>query len=468
MISKQEIEEKAAEFEIHAANVERDYVFGWVLAGIYQASSLRHELVFKGGNCFRKAYFPATRFSKDLDFATETQINPESLRSEILNACAYAGAESGVSFDLDRTRVEPQQEIDGERTVYDVRIYFRDFYGNPGACTISISLDVTEFEQILLPIQSRQLIHPYSDSDRCRVTLRCLKLEEMVASKLKCMLQREHIADVFDLAYSVAVNRDLDIDRKEVVSTFLKKTIFEGSPLTAKKLLLELPIHTLQDLWTRYIVCPVRSFFDFARATEAVRSFVDSIFLTYAPAVAGGFGGAPVYAPSASREFPPTTYVPSPARATIISAISRRHVLRVTYDGVSRLVEPYSLAFKRKQDGVGREYLYVYDRTGGRSSGPGVKSFINSKIERVDDTHQEFEPRARMTMASSPTFASPSRGFARSASYSRPRWRYVYSCVYCQREFTHVVRNASLNKHDDGYGNPCYGRRGVIVREDYY
>src|SRR5713101_3350321 len=57
MITKQEIEEKAAEFDIHVANVERDYVFGWILTGIYTASPLKEILILKGGNGLRKAYF---------------------------------------------------------------------------------------------------------------------------------------------------------------------------------------------------------------------------------------------------------------------------------------------------------------------------------------------------------------------------------------------------------------------------
>ena len=31
MISKNEIEAKAKEFEMHEGNVERDYVFGWLI-----------------------------------------------------------------------------------------------------------------------------------------------------------------------------------------------------------------------------------------------------------------------------------------------------------------------------------------------------------------------------------------------------------------------------------------------------
>jgi len=63
VITKDEIQAKVSEFYIHAANVERDYVFGWILAGIYTTTILRDLLVLKGGNCFRKAYFPMTRFA---------------------------------------------------------------------------------------------------------------------------------------------------------------------------------------------------------------------------------------------------------------------------------------------------------------------------------------------------------------------------------------------------------------------
>ena len=66
MIGREEIINKAKELEVHHSNVERDYVFGWVLAGVYTACDLANHLVLKGGNAFRKAYFEAARFSPDL------------------------------------------------------------------------------------------------------------------------------------------------------------------------------------------------------------------------------------------------------------------------------------------------------------------------------------------------------------------------------------------------------------------
>lgn len=465
MISKDEIERKAGEFDITVANVERDYVFGWILAGIYEASDLSRHLVFKGGNCFRKAYFPATRFSKDLDFSTQARVDPVFLQAEFRKVCEYAQKLSGVVFEIERTRIEEQLQIDSDRSVYGIRIYFKDFYGNPDSCTISVSLDVVEFELIYLPTQRRNLIHPYSDADRCRAVLQCLKLEEMLAAKLKCLLQREHVADLFDLAYSVLVNRDVELNRRDVVSTFLKKTIFEANPLTAKQLLLDLPLHAFHDSWRKYIVCPVESLFDFDSAITSLRTFVESLFGGFVPSFA-----AASYFPSTAA-----SYFPSTSRSTVVSATSNNRLLRMTYDGVTRLVEPYSLVFKRRADGLGQEYLYVYDRTGGRQSGPGVKSFIHSKIQRIEATAEEFAPRFAVDLARPGEFSrrsnapvhhrNPIRG---AASYKpRPLRRYTYQCTYCARDFVHQTRNTKLNSHNDGYGNKCYGRRGFLVSEEY-
>lgn len=38
--------------------VEKDYALSYLLAGIAETPLLRESLVFKGGTCLRKAYFP--------------------------------------------------------------------------------------------------------------------------------------------------------------------------------------------------------------------------------------------------------------------------------------------------------------------------------------------------------------------------------------------------------------------------
>lgn len=98
MIDRDEIEEKSQEFEIHASNLQRDYIFGWVLAGIYGASKLADHLILKGGSCLRKAYFENTRFSRDLDFSVETELSEDFLKAEFNTVCDFVHTQTGVKF----------------------------------------------------------------------------------------------------------------------------------------------------------------------------------------------------------------------------------------------------------------------------------------------------------------------------------------------------------------------------------
>src|SRR2546422_998837 len=132
MIDRKEIEAKASEFGVTIANVERDYVFGWLLAGIYGATNrLRDLLVLKGGNGLRKAYFPYTRFSRDLDFSTESVLDPDLFIGELNKVCNFIRSSAGVEFVNERNSVREKKSSDDTKKIYEARLYFRDFYGNP-------------------------------------------------------------------------------------------------------------------------------------------------------------------------------------------------------------------------------------------------------------------------------------------------------------------------------------------------
>ena len=75
MISKQDILDRAAEWRLRPDVVEKDYVLGWLLAGIGNHDEISGSWVFKGGTCLKKCYFETYRFSEDLDFS----LLPEAL-----------------------------------------------------------------------------------------------------------------------------------------------------------------------------------------------------------------------------------------------------------------------------------------------------------------------------------------------------------------------------------------------------
>ena len=73
MIDRQEVMEFAREFGLAPQVIEKDYVLGWMLAGIAAQPDIGPSWVFKGGTCLKKCYFETYRFSEDLDF---TLIDP--------------------------------------------------------------------------------------------------------------------------------------------------------------------------------------------------------------------------------------------------------------------------------------------------------------------------------------------------------------------------------------------------------
>lgn len=468
MIDKPEIDAKADDLGVHRSNIQRDYAFGWLLSAFYQPDNpLQQLLILKGGNCFRKAYFEHARYSNDLDFSTQSEADPDLLLSGIKQACINARNRSGVEFLVDESRVAEKRMSDGDSRLFEARIYFRSFYGDDEDLRLRVNLDVKEFDSILLPIQTRRLIHSYSDASACQANLRCLKLEELLASKLKALLQRRHSPDLYDFVHSLFFQKVLAVSRREVLTTFLKQTIYEPSPASAKGLLLQLPFELIRGFWDQYLACPRLSLFSFDEAETWFKSTVNEIFALAEPRpafAARGWGAAPVFYSANLRD-------------PILEGGRLQRVLRLVYDGYERLVEPYSLTFKRRQDGIGREYFYAWDRSGGSSGQVGIKSFLAEKVQSVSLTEEPFEPRYPIELSKNDGgyFGKPYFGSQPKPPLLRPTlaprrhksanygMEYTVECPYCGKRFKRTSYDTKLNEHKDKYGNRCFGRIGHVV-----
>ncbi len=378
MIYRQEIDERANEFGIHPSNVQRDYVFGWILAGIYTVSELKDHLILKGGNCLRKAYFESARYSADLDFSITSRLSDNFIQKELNKVCDYIQSVASVSFEKTRNEVRPVMAIDRQRTVHEARLYFNDFYGQRSILVIRVSLEITQFDKVYLPIQTKKIIHPYSDRRDCKAEIRCLKLEEVFACKLKCLIQRRQSNDLYDFLTYLLFEPKLN--KAEIVSTFLRMTIFANRPGVAKQLLLGLPFKELKSLWNKYVVCPTTGLMEPNDAIKLFKEEIQELFGKY---------------PSVRNK---GDFFPAATRNMILNAAISKTQLKVEYDASVRYVEPYSLAFKTTSRGVSREYFYVYDITGG-SSGPGVKSFVAEKLKSISNTQISFEPRYELELS---------------------------------------------------------------------
>ncbi|MCL4363872.1 nucleotidyl transferase AbiEii/AbiGii toxin family protein [Patescibacteria group bacterium] len=467
MIQKDEIDAKSLEFQIHRANVERDYVFGWLLYGLFTISDLKETLFLKGGNALRKGYFENTRYSNDLDFGIPGDISQEVLLSEINKVCDFIQEKAEISFIRDDNKVEEkfsasEVPIPGLK-VYEARVYFRDFYGNTDHFRIKISMDITRFDKVLLPIQSVKLIHPYSDFSELVVDIKCVKLEEIIATKLKCLLQRQHAPDLFDYAYSIKLLGG-QLNKKEVVETLIKKTIFERNPQVLKNILLKTSFDYFREYWDKSLVCAKSIIFGVDDAINTLLADLESIFS--------------IYTDSGYTDF---AYFGEDLRMPIMKAARSQTLLRVRYKGEDRVIEPYSLKYLQKRDGQQREYFYAYNCSGGQHL-PGIRCFVAENFQSIENTDDSFTPREGFLIELSKAGETPENPylFDPNKPQFRPRTsfrrigtrhslgpKYVYQCSYCGKKFTRSSNNGILNAHKDKYGYPCGGRHGYYVNTRY-
>lgn len=195
MIRNIEIKEMAREHGVPETTIERDYALNWILNALYQQTD---SMALKGGTGLRKTYFKNYRFSEDLDFTMLRKIGLSGLEELILKAIRSAKKDSGIEFKDD---LQPLENING----YEIDIYFRMFRrgGNP----LRIKFDITsaEKERIILPLEKKQIFHPYSDN--CSIFVLVYSLQEIMAEKLRSLFERTRARDLYDVWY---ISKNID------------------------------------------------------------------------------------------------------------------------------------------------------------------------------------------------------------------------------------------------------------------
>ena len=145
VISRRELHQLQAEWSIDLGVIEKDYVLGWLLAGIAQHESLARSWMFKGGTALRKCYYETFRFSEDLDF-TVIDGGPEEvtdLQRIFGEVASWVREESGMELLPDDTSFRRRQNLRGNPTT-QARIAYRG--PNPQSNLPKVKIDITSDE----------------------------------------------------------------------------------------------------------------------------------------------------------------------------------------------------------------------------------------------------------------------------------------------------------------------------------
>jgi len=383
LIDKAEILELAREFGLAANVVEKDYVLGWLLAGIFNNALLTTEWVFKGGTCLKKCYFETYRFSEDLDFTLKSteHLDEQFLVATFREIAEWIYEQSGIEIPVEAVRFDVRTNPRGHPSAQG-RISYRGPL-QPRGDLPRIKLDLTADERLVRDPAARAVHHPYSDRPPEGFQIQCYCFEELFAEKLRALTERERPRDLYDVVHLYR-NGLLTADRVVIVSTLREKCDFRGIAVPTMTVLSTGPHRAeLESEWSNMLGHQLPELPPFESFWEELPQVLAWLFEGVSVATLPPFPTRERLDPNWR---PPVMAHPWKLRVPlelIRFAAADRLCVALEYNGTSRLIEPYFL--RRTTEG----HLLFYAI---RHEDGGVRSYRVDRIQGVRVTRVSFVP----------------------------------------------------------------------------
>ena len=466
MITKQDILDRAAEWRLRPEVVEKDYVLGWLLAGI-ATLPMSAEWIFKGGTCVKKCFFETYRFSEDLDFSLrpDAAYTRDDLVAQLRELTTRAAELSGLEFAFDLVEVKARQNRQGQQT-FEGRVAYRGPLAYPGSP--KVRFDITRHEAIVDEPAERPILHPYPDALPGGSVVLTYSFEELLAEKVRALLERSRPRDLYDVVHLLE-NAPGDLDLVDVRRLFAVKCSGKSIALPSAAELVQIvgSDAELRSEWVNMLAHQLQALPDLDALLSrlpAILAWLDAPSMplpeTQLPQVPMGAGQAPVVAPGIRY------WGAGSPLETIRFAATNRLLLEFDYHGERRRVEPYSV----RQAGTGNVLLHAWELAAGH-----IKAYKLDEMSGVRATGATFSPRYQVEISafspvrasSPPARAKIARPSRRGSSSAHDGPRYVFRCSYCGKRFEHKTNDPTLRTHKDRDGWNCPGRRGDWVDTKY-
>ncbi|OGW68751.1 MAG: hypothetical protein A2036_02130 [Omnitrophica bacterium GWA2_50_21] len=478
MIDKRELLDFAKVFDLPVETVEKDYVLGWILAGIEQEPAINSSWLFKGGTCLKKCYFETYRFSEDLDFTLpdKAHIDVDLLKEIFKRIAAWIQSQSGIQIPENTIDFELFQNPRGTPAIQGKIGYIGPLRRGSGSIA-KIKLDLTNDEIVSLAPAIREVYHPYSDKPEPGIHARCYAYEEIFAEKVRALAERARPRDLYDVVHLYRHDHLLT-DKKLVLSALVEKCRFKKIEVPTLEGIEKHPYRgELETEWENMLrhqlaaLPPVQSFldelpnfFNWLNELQGVEAEPEEEMAEVETAT------APIPAAPVGRKPEIDTSWSVPERLTVINressimekirfAAANRLCLDLAYDRSHRIIEPY--AVKRTIDGD----LFI---TAVRHESGQPRNYSFDKIEGIKVTDTPFNPRGPIEITSGGHLkikqnVSSARG--RSSYADGPI--YIYRCNSCHRLFRKKTMDSTLRSHKNKSGHSCFGSYGSYVRTKY-
>ncbi len=469
MIERDEIQAIASELSLAPEVIEKDYVLGWILAGIHAEPELAAAWVFKGGTCLKKCFFETYRFSEDLDFTVRdpAHLDAAFLRDRFTRVSAWIRDASGVELPPEQLRFDVRNNPRGGLSC-EGRLYYRGPRGQGGDLP-RVKLDLTVDEVLVRPAVVQAVSHPYSDLPEGGFQATCYAFPEIFAEKTRALGERSRPRDLYDVVNLYRLE-DRRPPASEILAILREKCRFKGIELPTMEALRpaeaelradwegmlrhQLPVlPPFESYWE-----PLPAFFAWLRTGAVVPRPKPYALDTGARVLRLALGRLGASGIARARELEQIRF-----------AATSRLCVDLGYQGSVRRIEPYSL----RRSAEGNVLLMAVRADSGES-----RSYRVDQIESVRVTNQPFIPRFEVELAAADLAVrplerqagsllggSPSTGRAFPLRGATPRSgpTYVFKCPVCQKKFTRTSFDGELNAHKMPGGVPCPGRIGYLV-----
>lgn len=386
VIPSRELLQLRAEWQIDVGVIEKDYILGWLLAGIANEPELAETWIFKGGTCLRKCYYETYRFSEDLDFTVidDGPDMPEQLVSAFRRISDWVRDQSGIDLVVEENSFVTRKNRRGNPTCQG-RIAYRGPQVDPGFPKVKI--DVTSDELLVEDPAFRTVVHSYSDAPLPIEQIRCYSLTELFAEKLRALVERCRPRDLYDVVH-VHRHPDLVGQAPLVLAALGQKCDFVGIPVPDAAAIESSPFRLeVEQEWANMLghqlPKPLPPFGEFWQTLAAVFQWLA--------------GGSVVLLPRADqRDLDPAWVAPKAIASwkrgipleLVRYAGANRLKVEIDYRAERgrvgpRLVEPYSL----RQTKEGNLLLFVVNDAG------QLRGYRVDRIAGIRATDQIFRPR---------------------------------------------------------------------------
>lgn len=385
MIGKQEILERAGEWNLRPEVVEKDYVLAWLLAATSQHAVIREHWILKGGTCVKKCFFETYRFSEDLDYSLlpTAPYDAASIGSTLRELAGVSSRISGIRFDYEKFIVKERRDK-FNRLTFEGRIGYQGPLAVPS--WPRILFDITQHEPVLVPTASRSILHPYSDPLPANTGVRTYAFEELLAEKTRALFERTRPRDLYDVVY-ILDNLQEPLDAVLVRDTFARKCrTKQFEPPTADEIIHRVAASDeLRADWNDMLSHQLPYTAPIDGAIERLPRALQWLDERQPVQIIGTSTALPSQPIAARGQIAVPRQIRSGTIEQLRFAGANRLLIEFTYSGKKRVVEPYSLRFAET---TGNLNFYGWELGSAQ-----IKCFTVSKMSGVQVLGRTFVPR---------------------------------------------------------------------------